>query len=134
MSRELELLEQPASRDRFAAEKPPPPPTQPHNTILRICWRHCRTDLPRTEHDPMRRCENCVDYSLCEDCAEHEYKHHDRLHVFLRVQRPLPRTLPPNALPYGLLYDRDGDTHWGYSFRVSGSNETTTVHDSTPQV
>lgn len=44
-------------------------------------------------------CENCVDYSLCEECAAQEYRHHDRLHVFLRVQHPLPRTLPNAGVP-----------------------------------
>eukprot|EP01012_Entosiphon_sulcatum_P013944 TRINITY_DN19103_c0_g1_i1.p1 TRINITY_DN19103_c0_g1~~TRINITY_DN19103_c0_g1_i1.p1 ORF type:complete len:4696 (+),score=503.71 TRINITY_DN19103_c0_g1_i1:1491-14090(+) len=68
-------------------------------------------------------CENCADFNLCESCAQHEYRHHDRHHVLLRVVRPLPRTLPPNALPYGLLYDRDGDTYWGYLFTVSGSSD-----------
>lgn len=24
---------------------------------------------------------------------------------------------PPNALPYGLLYDKDTDVHWGFLFR-----------------
>ncbi len=69
-------------------------------------------------------CENCEDYNLCEKCADEEYKHHDRMHVFLRVVRPLApkQQLPANALPYGLVYEKDMDTHWGYLFSVSSSD------------
>ncbi|KAL0490071.1 hypothetical protein AKO1_009425, partial [Acrasis kona] len=77
-------------------------------------------------------CENCEDFNLCAKCAEEEYKHHDRMHVFLRVVRPLPpkNTLPNNALPYGLVYEKDMDTHWGYLFSVSSSDSMTTLDDS----
>lgn len=44
-------------------------------------------------------CENCVDFNLCEVCAQEECRHHDRLHVFLRVKHPLPRTLPAAQVP-----------------------------------
>lgn len=69
-------------------------------------------------------CENCENYNLCEHCAKHEYKHHNRMHVFLRVVRPLPpkSQLPANALPYGLVYEKDLDTHWGYLFSVSSAD------------
>lgn len=69
-------------------------------------------------------CENCEDYNLCEKCAEEEYKYHDRMHVFLRCVRPLPpkNQMPPNALPYGLVYEKEIDTHWGYLFSVSSSD------------
>jgi hypothetical protein len=76
-------------------------------------------------------CENCEDYNLCEKCAEEEYKYHDRMHVFLRVVRPLPpkNQLPPNALPYGLVYEKDLDTHWGYLFSVSTSDSQAKYSD-----
>lgn len=69
-------------------------------------------------------CENCEDYNLCEKCAEEEYTHHDRMHVFLRVLRPLPpkSQMPLNALPYGLVYEKELDTHWGYLFSVSSTD------------
>eukprot|EP00818_Percolomonas_sp_WS_P004767 CAMPEP_0117445930 /NCGR_PEP_ID=MMETSP0759-20121206/6062_1 /TAXON_ID=63605 /ORGANISM="Percolomonas cosmopolitus, Strain WS" /LENGTH=3647 /DNA_ID=CAMNT_0005238147 /DNA_START=274 /DNA_END=11217 /DNA_ORIENTATION=- len=69
-------------------------------------------------------CENCEDYNLCEKCAEDEYLHHDRMHVFLRVLRPLPpkNQMPLNALPYGLVYEKELDTHWGYLFSVSSTD------------
>lgn len=76
-------------------------------------------------------CENCEDYNLCEKCAEEEYKYHDRMHVFLRCVRPLPpkSQMPPNALPYGLVYEKEIDTHWGYLFSVSSSDSFTKFDD-----
>ncbi|KAL9653011.1 hypothetical protein ABK040_015526 [Willaertia magna] len=68
-------------------------------------------------------CENCENYNLCEKCAETEYKYHDRMHIFLRVVRPLPpkNQMPANHLPYGLVYEKEMDSHWGYLFSVSSS-------------
>lgn len=76
-------------------------------------------------------CENCEDYNLCEKCADEEYKHHDRMHVFLRCIRPLPpkAQMPPNALPYGLVYEKEIDTHWGYMFSVSSSDSVSKFND-----
>ncbi|KAG2382979.1 hypothetical protein C9374_004946 [Naegleria lovaniensis] len=71
-------------------------------------------------------CENCENFNLCEKCAETEFKYHDRMHIFLRVVRPLPpkNQMPANALPYGLVYEKDMDSHWGYMFSVSSSIES----------
>ncbi|EFC47682.1 ubiquitin protein ligase [Naegleria gruberi] len=70
-------------------------------------------------------CENCENFNLCEKCADTEFKYHDRMHIFLRVVRPLPpkNQMPANALPYGLVYEKDMDSHWGYMFSVSSSIE-----------
>lgn len=77
-------------------------------------------------------CENCEDYNLCEKCGEEEYNHHDRMHVFLRVVRPLPpkNERPSNHLPYGLVYEKELDTHWGYLFSVSSSESNMSFEDN----
>eukprot|EP00817_Percolomonadidae_sp_ATCC50343_P004585 CAMPEP_0117432450 /NCGR_PEP_ID=MMETSP0758-20121206/11934_1 /TAXON_ID=63605 /ORGANISM="Percolomonas cosmopolitus, Strain AE-1 (ATCC 50343)" /LENGTH=1620 /DNA_ID=CAMNT_0005222371 /DNA_START=1141 /DNA_END=6003 /DNA_ORIENTATION=+ len=78
-------------------------------------------------------CENCPNYNLCERCGSEEYKYHNRLHVFLRIVRPLPdiKYLPSNALPYGLLYEQELDTFWGYHFSVNSTNNAMSYNDST---
>lgn len=77
-------------------------------------------------------CENCEDYNLCEKCGEDEYLFHDRMHIFLRVIRPLPpkNERPSNHLPYGLVYEKELDTHWGYLFSVSSSESS--IHSDDP--
>eukprot|EP00762_Andalucia_godoyi_P002409 ANDGO_02828.mRNA.1 putative E3 ubiquitin-protein ligase HERC2 len=69
------------------------------------------------------RCENCHEFNLCERCAQNPDANHDRQHSFLVVTRPLPpeSQLPSNNLPYGLLYRKERDSFWGWSFTVSAN-------------
>eukprot|EP00761_Pharyngomonas_kirbyi_P003756 gb/GECH01003760.1/.p1 GENE.gb/GECH01003760.1/~~gb/GECH01003760.1/.p1 ORF type:complete len:3504 (+),score=578.80 gb/GECH01003760.1/:1-10512(+) len=85
-----------------------------HNTQCEACGMNpiCGT---------LFKCENCNNFVLCEQCGTQEYLHHDRLHVFLLIRRPLPprEQLPANSLPYGLLYRKERSMHWGYAFKAS---------------
>lgn len=48
------------------------------------------------------KCANCLDYDLCEVCEPKEY--HDRTHVFIKINYPVPPLANPKTICIKPLY------------------------------